>query len=267
MKSQPLGRSRAMAPKAGLPPGLVTAASQAASKGRAVQSMQWGKGRVQKSWTKEAQGSWAKRKQGDRKVQGVVNDSFIVDNAERFTGTVLAYWKLKGYGFISMDTKGLVPDDKLFVYWENIRSGDRFPMLLKGTQVEFALQLETQKNGEKCVCATDVSLPGGVEVELQEEEDAKKKYVGGQHLRYTGRLKFFNPRRGFGYIEIDEGFQYDIDGVPKEVRVETAEVNAGGKHPPEMKDMEVEFGIWQTQKGAFKAYNMTGLGGIPLSID
>ena len=47
-------------------------------------------------------------------------------------------------------------------------------------------------------------------------------------VRYTGTLKFFVPKRGYGYIKIDEGFQYDKEGVPEEIRVETAEMNAGG---------------------------------------
>jgi len=34
--------------------------------------------------------------------------------------------------------------------------------------------------------------------------------------RYTGQLKFFIPKRGYGYIAIDDGFKYDIEGVPKE---------------------------------------------------
>merc|ERR1711972_755152 len=83
-------------------------------------------------------------------------------------------------------------------------------------------------------------------------------------IRYTGTLKFYDPKRGFGYIQIDEGFQYDQEGVPKDIRVETAEVNAGGQNAAAAKEIKVEFGIWKTQKGAFKAYNMTAPGGNPL---
>merc|ERR1712232_114240 len=52
--------------------------------------------------------------------------------------------------------------------------------------------------------------------------------------------------------------------VPEEIRVETAEVNAGGKQPHHMKDIQVEFGVWKTTKGKYKAYNMTLPGGEPL---
>lgn len=34
-----------------------------------------------------------------------------------------------------------------------------------------------------------------------------------------------------------------------------------------MKDIQVEFGIWKTQKGAFKAYNMTLPGGAAIDHD
>ena len=68
---------------------------------------------------------------------------------------------------------------------------------------------------------------GGESIALQDELDAtEKQFVGGQHLRYTGTLKFYSPRpaikqlyrhtalhcpvlavgrHGFGYVMMDEG--------------------------------------------------------------
>merc|ERR1719356_209722 len=190
------------------------------------------------------------------KMTGVVTDTFKVSPAQRFTGTVTTYSKMSGYGFIAMDTKGLVPDDKLFVYWSDITSADRFPLLTKDMKVQFSIKKE-EKKGKQVVSASNVTTELGQPIALQDESDTKKTFVGGQFIRYTGNLKFYNPKNGFGYILIDEGFQYDQEGVPKEIRVETAEVNAGGQNAGQMKDVKVEFGIWKTQKGAFKAYNMT----------
>merc|ERR1712194_644638 len=101
----------------------------------------------------------------------------------------------------------------------------------------------------------------------QDDVDAQEKtFVGGQHLRYTGNLKFFNPRIGFGYVTMDEG--YDVEtGVPNEMRVETTEVNAGGKRPLPMQNLAIEFGIWKTLRGGYKVYNMTLPGGHPLTQD
>merc|ERR1711879_364094 len=88
---------------------------------------------------------------------------------------------------------------------------------------------------------------------------------GGKDARYKGHLKFFDPVAGYGYITIDKSCDVGDADVPKELRVETAEVNAGGRNPKKMKDMKVEFGIWKTKKDKYKAYNMTALDGEPLT--
>ena len=164
-----------------------------------------------------------------------------------------------------LDEKGVIPGDKVFVFWQAINSADRFPFLVKEGKVQCTLEKETKK-GANTIKAANVSQVGGAAISIQDESDGKKTFVGGQHLRYTGQLKFFIPKRGYGYVAIDDGFKYDIEGVPKEIRVEHSEVNCGGQNPGYMKEVQVEFGIWQTQKGAFKAYNMTSPGGTPLPI-
>merc|ERR1712194_296760 len=93
--------------------------------------------------------------------------------------------------------------------------------------------------------AGDISLIGGEAVNIQDEGDSKKTFVGGSSAsRFTGSLKFFHSKNGFGYVAVDEGQTFDIEGVPKEIRV--------------------EFGIWQTKKGQFKAHNMSAPGGAAL---
>merc|ERR1719476_75332 len=136
-------------------------------------------------------------------------------------------------------------------------------MLSKEMKVQFNLKKE-QSKGQSTIRACNVSLPGGAAVSVQDDEDSKKTYVGGQNLRYTGTLKFYIPKRGYGYVTIDDGYELDAD-VPKELRVETSEVNAGGGQPAYMKDEQVEFGIWKTKKGQYKVYNMTAPGGTVLS--
>mmetsp|Transcript_68430 Transcript_68430/g.190877 ORF Transcript_68430/g.190877 Transcript_68430/m.190877 type:complete len:385 (+) Transcript_68430:92-1246(+) len=213
-------------------------------------------------------GSGKSGRWGGKKAPALPKD-FEFDGEARHMGTVTNYSKFKGYGFIKPDEEGLVPGGKpLYVYWKSIKSDDRFPSLQKDMQVEFGLarkRVEGAK-GSFTLCAKQVSLPGGGQVAVQDEVDAKKNFVGGQHLRYSGTLKFFNPKTGFGYITLDEG--YDVpEAMPKEIRVETAEVNAGGRQPQRLKDVAVEFGIWETKKGAYKAYNMTLPGGSPLTMD
>merc|ERR1712050_83371 len=97
---------------------------------------------------------------------------------------------------------------------------------------------------------------------MGDEEDAKNKtFVGGQNLRYTGTLKFYDPKRSMGYVTLDEGYALDAD-VPKELQVEEAEVNCGGKKPQvKMEKVAVEFGIYKNKKGKYLVYNMCLPGG------
>lgn len=220
----------------------------------------WGKGG---GWSAPAKGK------GKGKAPPSLPAGFEVDPTVRYTGTVSFYHKWKGYGFIELAEKGVVPQDRIFCHWRNIQSDDRFPFLVKDLEVEFSMVKYQDKLrwNIQTVRADSVSLVGGTAIAMQDDVDAQEKqFVGGQHLRYTGNLKFFNPRIGFGYVTMDEG--YDVEpGVPTEMRVETTEVNAGGKRPLPMQNLAVEFGIWKTARGGYKVYNMTLPGGHPLTQD
>lgn len=198
-----------------------------------------------------------------------VPDSFQVDPNARFTGTVSFFAKWKGYGFIDVTPKGSMPIDRMFVHWRNINSDDRYPFLVKDLEVEFSVVKQRDRvfHNIWTLRANDVTMVGGVNISLQDDVDAQSKtFVGGQHLRYTGTLKFFNPRHGMGFVIMDQG--YDVDPtVPSELRVETMEVNAGGNPPQRMENIAVEFGIWKTLRGVYKVYNMTLPGGHPLTQD
>merc|ERR1712228_360246 len=189
--------------------------------------------------------------------------NFKVNEKTRYKGTCEEYKKLNGYGFIILSQQGVVPDNKVFVHWEQLQSEDRFPHLQKGMEVECSLAVKVdQKSGKKGVEARNVTMPGGAPIAIQDQVDAEKKeFIGGQQLRYTGTLKFYKAKDGFGYIQVDDG--YDLDAsVPKEIRCEMAEMNSGGQKPGNMKEVkEVEFGIWKTKKGQHKAYNVTLPGG------
>mmetsp|Transcript_52346 Transcript_52346/g.150867 ORF Transcript_52346/g.150867 Transcript_52346/m.150867 type:complete len:240 (+) Transcript_52346:101-820(+) len=192
-------------------------------------------------------------------------EGFTVDPNTVFTGTVITYYKFQGYGFIAPDQKGALPGDKVFVFWKNIKSADRFPSLLKDSQVQFTVSV-VERRGVQTLQAENICSVGGEPIAVQDEVDQKKTFVGGQNLRYTGTLKFFSPKQGFGYIKIDPGFQYDREGVPEEIRVEQQEMNCGGGNPESAENLQVEFGIWVTQKGVFKGYNVTLPGGVPLPV-
>ena len=114
----------------------------------------------------------------------------------------------EGFGFIDCSDRSVAPNGKVFVFWKNIESDDRFPFLVEGLDVEFSvLKVRDMRFRDIWTLrANNVTLVGGTRISLQDDIDAQtKRFVGGQHLRYTGRLKFFNPRRGFGYVEIHDG--------------------------------------------------------------
>lgn len=182
-------------------------------------------------------------------------EGFNADPEKRFTGKVMMYYKFNGYGWLSMDEEGVVPNDKVFVFWKSLKSADRYPALAKDMEVQFSV-IKEEKQGTTSLCASNVTNADGSEVSIQGELDAKKEFVGGADARYKGTLKWYAPKRGFGYITIAEGITFDEE-VPNEIRVETAEINAGGKNPQHAKDLEVQFGIWKTRKGRYKAFNMT----------
>jgi len=125
-------------------------------------------------------------------------------------GTVSFFGKLGGVGFIDLAQKGMVPEDKVYVHWRAIKSSDRCPFLIKDQQVEFSLTkwIGKGKDGEEVsLRAHDVTLPGGLEVNLQDEADREQKvFIGGQTMRYTGSMKFYTAKSGYGFINIDPGF-------------------------------------------------------------
>jgi cold shock CspA family protein len=196
-------------------------------------------------------------------------DDFEVDKDARYSGTVTSYSKWRGFGHISIDQKGVVPGDSVFVHWKNIQTDDRFPRLKQDLKVEFGLMLTNDWKGwkkVKSVKAKTVTLAGGAMVNIQDEMDAEKKeFVGAQNFRYTGKLKFFDPFRGFGWVALDDGFALD-EPVPKELKVEGVEINSGGKpHKSRLQSMDVEFGIQKNKKGDYLVYNMTLPGGHPIT--
>lgn len=200
-----------------------------------------------------------------RKTPQAVPETFTVNSDARYTGTVKIYKKFSGFGFVELAQKGVIPGDSIYVHWRSIQTEDRYPQLVQGMEVELAImKVKDKGSGVWTLKSKAVTMPGGAPIAVQDELDAQtKEFVGGQHLRYTGQLQFFSAKRGFGWLVLDDGYAL-TEPVPKELRVDLTEVNAGGKQPPGMKDIAVEFGIMKS-KGGYKAYNMTLPGGIPMT--
>lgn len=201
----------------------------------------------------------------EKKMPTPLSDGVRIDKNIRYRGKVIDYRKFNGYGWISFDEKGVMPGDRVFVHFKSIESDDRFPTLQRDMDVEFSLHPYTSQKtpGKTYVRAKKVTFPAGGKINVQDATDAEKKeFVGGQTLRYQGTLKFYSQVNGFGYVKVSDDNALQDSGIPKELRVEMAEVNAGGLQPITIRnEIPVEFGIWKTPKGTYKAYNMTLPGG------
>merc|ERR1712187_5753 len=132
-------------------------------------------------------------------------------------------------------------------------------------EVEFGLMKWFKSKWQMKLNAKTVTLPGGGSIAIQDEQDAKKEFVGGQHLRYSGILKWYDAGKKEGLVILDDGFAMD-EKVPKKLPVPEHEINCGGKRPKGLKkDLEVEFGIVKNWKGKHLCYNMMLPGALPLT--
>jgi len=198
------------------------------------------------------------------KLAGAVAKDFTVDEDARHEGECVFYNRSNGYGFIKLNETGIVPDDKVMVYWKDITTEDRWPALHKGFKCELSLKV-AKRGRDMTVKANQVTAPGGEPVAIQDENEDKKEYVGDKHMRFLGNVKFYDFQKGFGYVKLQEGYAIDED-VPKELRVQRAEINAAEGDPPRLgNDMEIEFGISKNKKGQYACYNVTMPGGETIS--
>jgi len=199
-----------------------------------------------------------------QKSRTVVPDDFALNERKVYTGTVAVYRKFNGFGFITMDEKGFVPTDKVFVFWTGLNSTDRFPFLMAEQKVQFTLKKEKDKDEKTTLRAEAVCQIGGASIACQDEDDAKKDFVVSQAARFTGNLKFFNPKKMYGLIDLDEGQNCGGEEVAKELRVEFPEYNCAGGQPGYLVETQVEFGIVKNKKGQHRAHNLTGPSLTPL---
>merc|ERR1719203_1600725 len=93
-----------------------------------------------------------------RSAPQAIPDDFQVDPSMSFVGTVDAYYKFSGYGFIVPDQKDVIPNDKVFVFWKSIKTEDRYPTLMKDMKVQFTVSV-AEKQGVKTLQADNVTAP------------------------------------------------------------------------------------------------------------
>lgn len=224
--------------------------------------MEW-----QSKWSRSLAKWQPKWKATIRSCLLVDNDCFI-DKDARYTGTVSTYLASRGYGFIELDQKDIVPNDRVWVYQANIATEGppRGFHLVKGQEVEFGVTRFSEGKASKrrtTLRAVRVTQSGGASFAVPDEV---KTYVGGSHTRYTGTLRSYNPRQRCGWVVIDEGHTSAFkESVPAELKVEEKELNCGGSKPREwLENMSVEFGIVRSKAFGYLAENVSLPGGLPI---
>lgn len=108
-------------------------------------------------------------------------------------GTVMRFFRGRGFGFIKPDGGG----KEVYVHWEDLVTDDQWPFVEKGTQVEF-----TQVDEDDKPAAKEVTLANGEKIPIftkpYEDREVNEKKT------FTGAIKFFDGRKGFGFVKPDE---------------------------------------------------------------
>lgn len=157
-------------------------------------------------------------------------------------GKVVEFKSRNGFGFVQPEDSDV--GDKLFVHWKEIQTDDQWPCLKAGMDVEFQVK---EANGKKqCVNVTAV---GGDKVHVG--DDDTKKY--DMSTKYSGKVKFFDTKKGFGFITPDPDNEIEWEGktVKKEegIYVPREEIYTDDEPPAMNEGCHVEFNVYSGERG------------------
>jgi len=118
--------------------------------------------------------------------------------ADKVKGTVVRFMRGRGFGFIKPEGGG----KQVFVHWEDLETDDHWPYVAKGTEVEYLLEEEDGKPSAK-----EVTLAGGEKIPVftkpYEDREVNEDDI------FTGAVKFFDGRKGFGFLAPDEEISWE----------------------------------------------------------
>lgn len=196
------------------------------------------------------------------------NDEGTIDETNRYTGEVVKYEYRRGFGLI----KGEGNDGKLvYVHWKQIESSDDWPALNKGMKVEYYVGSKVRggtgkRAGETQKFAAKVTGEGGTPVTVT-QEDLSKTYPD-RTQRFTGTVKFFHSRKGYGFVKPSEDIEFAEKKFPKEnanIYIAREDIKTSAETAPVLKDgAEVEFTLYKRAKASnWGAGDVTKAGGEP----
>jgi len=188
----------------------------------------------------------------------------IIDESVRYKGTVKDFNARRGFGYIIPEGKG--EDDKVFAHWRQIESSDEWPQLKEGQVVEYYIgKKENAKRKSQEKFAAKITLEGGNPVTVAVERDFPNR-----QQRFSGEIKFFDARKGFGFIKPKSDFSFDgTDFKAGEANIYIAreDIKTDFDGAPNLKDgADCEFTLYKTDNSSSKgskygAGDVTKVGG------
>jgi len=157
-------------------------------------------------------------------------------------GTVVRFFRGRGFGFIKPDGGG----KEVYVHWEDLVTDDHWPFVQRGTEVEFSTVGEDGK-----LAAKEVTLASGEKIPIFSKpyEDREVNY----DETYVGSIKFFDGRKGFGFLKPDEEFSWKDTPSGEGLFFSRDAIivsNAGRNMVAQVKDgMRVSFQVYKDKKG------------------
>lgn len=189
------------------------------------------------------------------------DDGITIDESVRFQGTVSRWDNRRGFGYIIPEGKG--ETDKVFALWRQIESSDEWPALKEGLVVEYYIgKKEGAKRKSQQKFAAKITLEGGNPVTL-----ALDRTYPNRAQRFSGTIKFFDPRKGFGFVLPSADFTFDGTAFKTgegNIHIAREDIKTTANIAPSLKKgTEVEFTLYKTsdEKKGYSAADVTKPGG------
>jgi len=188
------------------------------------------------------------------------NDDVTIDETVRFKGKVSKFDRRRGFGSIIPDGKG--EDDKIFAHWRQIESSDEWPALKEGMVVEYYVgKKESGKRKSQKEFAAKITLEGGNPVTI-----ASEKTYPNRSQRFQGKVKFFDARKGFGFVLPATDFSFDGTDFKttgdSNIHIAREDIKTTADCAPSLKDgQEIEFTLFKNEGKGYSAGDVTKQGG------
>jgi len=193
-------------------------------------------------------------------------DEIVIDESVRYSGKVLKFNRRRGFGYIVPDGKG--ESEKIFAHWRQITSSDEWPTLTEGMTVEY---YQAKKEGGKRLSqkkfAAKITGSGGVAINVTVD-----RTYPNRAQRFQGKVKFFDARKGFGFITPSTDFSFNGDAFKSteaKIHIAREDIKHTSDIAPNLKDgQEVEFTLYKNaEKSSYGAADITKVGGDAFSED